>query len=575
MRLRWRIVGVLLAVSLLPILLLGIGAWVVFGRLLVDETLALERSAVESHAATIDLYLGERTRGLELLARSYGLEELTQEGKLAEVFDALSESYPGAFVDLGVIGQDGSHLAYVGPYDLRDRNYAGAKWFRSVMAEGEFVSDVFLGFRQVPHCVVAVRRKQGNRIWILRATVSGESFYSLVRVGERGKSGDVFVINTRGEYQTPPRLGAVLDASPIAAPTPHSGVRAHRVVSAGRRMLEITTWLNQNRWLLVAQRDEDEIRAPVYGAIWRGALVVFAAVLLVGGTTVLATWHLTNRIDRADRERARLTKDLMRSAKLASLGELAAGFAHEINNPLAIISAEQTNLRDRIEDLGLGQEDSEALFQGVDRCKRQVQRCGGITAKMLQFGRKPVGPARMGAIDTCMHEVVELMRRQAAVRNVKLALDATPGLPRVPIDATELEQVVVNLIGNALGAIEGSGTIAVTARHEGGAVVLTVRDDGSGMPPEVLDRAFEPFFTTKPVGKGTGLGLSVCYGIVTGWGGKMHIASKVGQGTEVTVEIPAPPAGRAEGRPMFRQEGVDQHGVSHEETRTRDEASAS
>ena len=538
--LRWRIVAVLLFVSLLPLGLVGIGAWVVFGRILEGKSLELHRRVVQAHAQSIDLYLAERLRALDLVARTNHLQDLLDEKKLELLLSTLNDSYGMSFVDLGIISDTGRHLAYVGPYELSDKNYANESWFKDVLMSGAFVSDVFLGFRRVPHCVIAVRRHGEDGRWLLRATINSDVFDKLVQTGQLGETGDAFIVNSEGFFQTPPRSGRALGRSSIQSPQAHAGVRDSRVAEGGAVLLRATAWINAGRWMLVVQQDEAEIRAPVRRASILGALVVLVAVVLVVATTFLATWHLTGQIDRASAQRDALSRDLIRSAKLASLGEMSTGLAHEINNPLAIIGAEQTNIGDMVADLPPGAPGREEMLQAVKRCKRQVQRCGGITAKMLQFGRKSEARLEPTDIAPRLEEIVRLMRRQAEVRNVELQLDVEKGLPRVLLDPTELEQVIVNLVNNSLYATRGGGHIRVSAWRNGREVRLKVADDGCGIVGEDLERIFQPFFTTKPPGKGTGLGLSVCYGIVRNWGGSMEADSRPIEGTEITIRLPVP-----------------------------------
>jgi two-component system NtrC family sensor kinase len=538
--LQGRIVTVLLVVSILPLALTGGGSWIVFGGLLRDRSLELQKSVVEAHAAAIESYLGENLRALELAARTHTFEDQSSQPGLEHLFDGLNATHANALVDLGVIGGDGRHLAYVGPYDLMDKNYSDAEWFRDVMASGSYVSDVFLGFRGVPHCVMAVRRQQAGRTWILRATINSDTFDALVRTGLLGTTGDSFLVNAGGIYQTPPREGKVLETSPISSPVRHDGVLESRVDHGGRAVIQTTTWLNDGRWMLVVQQDEAEIMAPLNRALTLGAFVILLSVVLLSATTFAATRHLTGRIERANREAEQLSRDLLRSSKLASLGELSTGLAHEINNPLAIITTELTNISDLVSLQDPRSPDRDEVLESVARCNRQVVRCSAITTKMLQFGRQSGSAIRPTDVGPRLGEIVDLMRKQAAVRNVDLRLAVEPGLPEVSIDATELQQVIVNMINNSLYAIEGKGDVEVAARRQGAEVLVTVRDTGRGIAPGDIERIFQPFFTTKPVGRGTGLGLSVCYGIVKGWGGTLEAESTVGRGTTMTIRLPAP-----------------------------------
>jgi two-component system NtrC family sensor kinase len=522
-----------LVAALFPLLLAGFGSWVVFGDLLEQKALELMRQSVDRHAQAIDSHLAEQRHLLQLISENHGLANLAEPDRLQELFSNLNRVTGRGFVDLGIIGEDGAHLAYVGPYDLHDRNYRDADWFREVLARGEYVSDVFLGYRQVPHCIVAVRSSGSGRVWVLRATVNSAQFDQLVQAQFRDDASETFIVNREGKYQTTPRDGQLLDASPLTDVSGFAGLRDARVTVEGRTMIRVMTWINENRWLLVVQQDLDSVQAPVDQAIARGAYVVFGAVLILVLATVLATWHLTRQIDKVTAEREALSRAFMRSAKLASIGELTTGLAHEINNPLAIIGAEQTNIADILTAPESSPSDIEMAIDSVKRCQNQVKRCGAITQKLLQFGRAKESHVEPTDLMPRLQEIMGLMERQATLRNVTIALKADSSLPPVYADPIEIEQVIVNLINNALDAMPEGGEIRISAKFGSGRVTVEVADTGTGIPAEDIDRVLEPFYTTKPPGKGTGLGLSVCYGIVRSWGGEMEISSQVGKGTIV------------------------------------------
>jgi two-component system NtrC family sensor kinase len=542
--LRWRIILILLFVSICPLAVVGVGSGVVFGSMLEDKALELQSSMVRTHATTVDLYLAERVRALDLASRLFRAEDLADEANLHRLFEQVQASHDRSLVDLGVIDETGKHLAYVGPYDLKAKNYAGTPWFSNTMAQGSYVSDVFVGYRKVPHCVIAIRRDEGARHWILRATINSRQLDTLVTGGPSASGQAAFLVNREGLYQTSPPVGNVLDPSGLGAPEMHQGVRDHRVWLEGKEFVQVTAWVNDGHWMLVVRQDAETIRAPVRRALQRGAIFTGVAVLLLVGTTVWATRHLTRKIDRANEMRDRLSKELIRSSKLASVGELATGLAHEINNPLAIISSERTNVMDCLGELSISQAGREELTESMVRIGRQVERCAGITARMLKFGRNNESQPRRVKLADSVAEVVRMMDKQASVRNVALRSRVGAGLPDVVTDATELEQVLVNLVNNAMHAMPKGGAIDIEAHASGGEVLISVQDTGQGIAPENLERVFEPFFTTKPVGEGTGLGLSVCYGIVRGWGGQIRIESEVDVGTKVTLVVPAaPPSG--------------------------------
>ncbi len=544
--LKWRIIVVLLVAALLPLLLVGFGSWVVFGNLLEQKSVELMRRSVKHHADAIEAHFAEYHHLLRMISENHRLLEITDSGRLQELFSNLNRVTDQGFIDLGVIDEKGNHLAYIGPYDLQDRNYLEEDWFKEARIREHYVSDVFLGFRHVPHCIIAVRSSRSGNGWVLRATINSAQFDKLVQAEFLTDGSEVFIVNRNGLYQTTPREGNLLDSSPLNNVPTFAGLRDKRVEVNGRTKLRVMTWINNANWLLVVQQDLATVRSPVTQAIIRGVYVVLIAVVILVLTTVLATWHLTRQIDKATSERESISKAFIRSAKLASIGEMTTGLAHEINNPLAIISAEQTNIADILKDSEALPSDYEQALESVKRCQNQVQRCAVITQKLLQFGRNKdsrVEPTRLGPR---LREMKALLERQANLRNISINLHIDDTLPPVLADPIEMEQVIVNLIHNAFDAMPGGGEISIRTYLDMDKVLLEIADTGTGIPPEDRDRVFEPFFTTKPVGKGTGLGLSVCYGIVRSWGGEIEIISEVGRGTAVMLILAFQDHGKSE-----------------------------
>lgn len=533
-----RISRILLLVSLLPLLVIGLGAWHVFHGWAIDKTFELHQAIVKRHADSIDIYLGERLRALSLIAFNHPFQSLTDERHLALVFESLKKNHPDDFVDLGVFDETGKHRAYVGPYELKGKNYADAEWFNTTLENGSYVSDVFMGKRRYPHSVVSVLKEDGRHRWILRATINNNRLYSLVQSLDLGETADVFVVNRHGRCQTPGLRNKVLGSVSWKLPPSQVDADKRRIENDNEYFLRVSTWINQGRWLLVVQQSEKEILAPIRSALKYGALAVLVALSLVLAATFTATRHLTREVDRVNRQRDSMYFDLMRSAKLASLGELATGLAHEINNPLAIICAEQTNIGDVLKELPASNEVKESVASSVARSHRQIKRCGDITAKMLQFGRKNEGNLQL--IDLCplASEVTSMMSKRAKLDNIEIELDLDSSTPKVFVNATELEQVLVNLINNSLHAMKTGGKITVSLRGFEMYAELSVKDNGHGIPQKNLDKIFQPFFTTKPPGEGTGLGLAVSHGLVRAWGGSISVGSEVNVGTILTIRLP-------------------------------------
>ncbi len=240
-------------------------------------------------------------------------------------------------------------------------------------------------------------------------------------------------------------------------------------------------------------------------------------------------------------ERRAMEQMVLQSEKLAAVGQLAAGVAHEINNPLAVISAYAEDLSDRLQDEGAASLEAGGELTGyLQQLQFQVRRCKGITTNLLDFARR--GPAIPEPVDLCQvaRATASLVAPRARKAGIAITVQEAE-VPQVRASRDQLQQVFLNLITNAVDAMEehGGTTIDVTAEVIDDRIRVVVRDDGPGMDAETRERAMEPFFTTKPPGKGTGLGLAMCYGIITGLGGRLWLASAPGRGTSVIFELPA------------------------------------
>ena len=237
-------------------------------------------------------------------------------------------------------------------------------------------------------------------------------------------------------------------------------------------------------------------------------------------------------------DQVKMEEQLLRQERLASLGLLAAGVAHEVNTPLTGISSYTQML---LEEMPADDPRREIL----QKIEAQSRRASSIANSLLDLVRPERAPFEGVSLDAAAREVLKLFEPQIRERGIRLEADLCAGLPLVHGDRGKLQQVLLNLLLNARDAVGDGGTVRVSTYARGGAVVLEVVDDGVGIAEEDLSRIFDPFFTTKGVGKGTGLGLSISHGIVREHGGEMHVESSPGEFTRFRVEIPASQPARA------------------------------
>lgn len=545
--LRRNILVVIVLVSFAPLVLVTGLVGYYFHTSYRSKVLAHLVELVEKHKQTIDSFLYERLSGVVLIARTFDFEQLSNEMFLREKLSILREEYGGIFVDLGLVSDQGIQIAYAGPFELRRALYSEADWFKKAMQSQVFISDVFMGLRGMPHFIVAVKRTYGSREWILRATIDFVAFNSLVASTRIGTTGSAFIVNKQGEFQTKPRLEKFVQKDLIIQALSSRYLEERVAVweqgdASGRKFLYVMTPLKNGEWILVYQQDEDDAFADLYRARrWAFAIVLLGGLGIVA-TSLALSGRLVQRIEMADREKEMMNEQVIEAGKLASVGELAAGIAHEINNPVAIMVEEAGWIEDLLEDEELG---SSANLEEFRRAVRQIQtqgrRCKEITHKLLSFARKTDPKVKEVNLNEVIQEIASLCEQRARFSNVRMELNLDPALPLVCASPSEMQQVFLNLINNALDAMEKTGgKIEITTRIDGDKMVVDVADTGPGIPQANLGRIFDPFFTTKPVGKGTGLGLSICFGIIQKMGGEIGVQSAVGVGTVFHIRLPIP-----------------------------------
>jgi two-component system NtrC family sensor kinase len=242
--------------------------------------------------------------------------------------------------------------------------------------------------------------------------------------------------------------------------------------------------------------------------------------------------------DDLDRQVQLRTREVIRSEQLASVGFLAAGVAHEINNPLASIAMCAESLEGRLETLAPDDADGQVVRRYLELIQNEAFRCKGITEKLLDFSR--LGEVRRQAtpLTALVTDVVDMLRHVGRFAGRSVAIDDGPDL-LVMVNPQEIKQVVLNLLVNALDSIEQSGSVRVGVRRSGTEAQLTITDDGCGMTEEVLEHLFEPFFTRRRSGQGTGLGLSIVHRIVADHGGRIEASSEgAGKGSSFRVTLP-------------------------------------
>ncbi len=536
-RLRGQMFLMLLCFGLAPLIMMGIAGFVAHR----DSVQAQTRNALEvmlrNRKATVELFLEEKMRQLEFTAFSQSIDRLSREEVLKSLLEQLRRER-GGVVDLGLIADDGKHAAYVGPYKLMGLDYSGQPWFQQVMVLGRYESDVFLGFRRFPHMVMAVKKHEGGRDWILRATVDMDILDALVCEGSTESGADIFILNRAGEYQTTCSENrrrmekADVDSIPL-----HSGVRVVEEERNGKRDFLATGWVRGGSWVLVARQPEPGLMRllPTQGAVfWLLAVGVVAVPVL---SREVARRRM-RQIRALEAERAALHESIAQSQKMAAIGRLASGVAHEVNNPLAIIQAQVGVLSDLVSenpDLPRAAE----FRDRVAKIEAQVVRGRRVIQHLLGFSRR-VGP-ELEAVDVtaALEEIIGLVEKEFEASHIRILRDYGADVPIIRSSLAQIQQIILNLINNALDAMGTDGELRISVQRSDGGVTVRVSDSGPGIPKKDLARIFEPFFSTKSAdGRHTGLGLAICQEMMRSLEGRIEVDSAIGKGTTFSLWFP-------------------------------------
>lgn len=495
---------------------------------------------VQKEKQRIDHFLKDKLSDIRFLAETFSYEQLCKGSFLKEILKTLQMQHGPAFADLGVINEEGVQVASAGPIKLGNARYSDADWYQKVMNVGHVISDV------TPDFIIAVRKDEMGKKWILRATIDYEALNRLVEDIRIGETGSAFILNRNGQYQAGP-LHSINPEKEIFMGSLGIKDRAKGEISivqrtgdSGHENIYVTTFLKDGDWILVYQQPASEAFSGLKKAKTVALAVILIVSFLIGANAYSLAKRMVRRIAQADKEKQRLNEQMFQTGKLALVGELAAGISHEINNPVAIMVEEAGWIEDLLEEEEFQEAKNLSEFKrALKQIRTQGMRCKEITHKLLSFARKTDSRVQEVQLNELIQDMISFSGKRAKYSGVVINTDIQKDLPPIKVSPSELQQVLLNLINNALDAMEKSGgALSVSAQREDDNFVIKVSDNGPGIPKDTLSQIFDPFFTTKPGDKGTGLGLSICYGIIKKMDGEITVESAVGEGTTFHISLP-------------------------------------
>jgi signal transduction histidine kinase len=527
-------------VALVPLII-----WAFSGYRLTMETieseLVLRTSQLISNSwRSVSLFLTERRSVLNFIAHDNRLETLKEPTRLAAILENLNERF-GGFTDLGVIDSSGKQITHAGSHQMEGLDHNHLPWFREVLTRGAYISELVTGARNKPHVDFAVKRELPDGLFfVLHAVLKPEQLTQSIAQIDVGAKGDLFIINRQGVLQTPSRYyGPIFNKISMPVPEYAPKARVFKSIDDKKDRFVIGyAHIPDTPYILMMIQPQSEHIQPWYKTTWAFAGILAASIIMILLVTLGVATQLVNQIHEADQERVDTMHQVEYANKMISLGRLASGVAHEINNPLAIINEKAGHIRD-IFTLTATYAKDPKLIELVDSVISTVQRCAAVTRGLLNFARHLNLSVQTIDLKEIIDEVKSVLAKDAEFRSITVGVQVSEKLPQFESDRGKLEQVFFNLFNNAIGAMKDGGHLEITAVPENeNFIAVSFTDSGPGIPQPDLKHVFDPFFYSRAGHDGTGIGLSATYALVQEIGGAISVHSQVGKGTCFKIKIP-------------------------------------
>lgn len=541
----WIISIVILAVTSLSPLVM---ATLINHRLIqqaVDAELVHQTERVTSNAKrSMRFFLEERLNALRFIVNELPYYALIDNKHLGEILGNLKLGF-GGFTDLSTIDADGSQVAYAGPFNLEGKNYKTQPWFTKSIESDNFISEVFTGYRDVPHIIIAVRSINAlGRVFILRATLDTQRLMDILLSYKTNAHTDIFLMNHAGVLQTassnygkiftPTRLD-IPEFSTTTNVIPPENESKHTFITG---YSYIITEAVSTPFILLVIKEKSVVMGTWLNLGRTFNWIIYISCLVMMIIITLVSTFMVNKLYLADKTKAETMMKMEQNQQLACIGQLSAGIAHEINNPLALINETAGYLKDLYHFADERQNDQE-IMEHLDDILEAVARCGTITSQLLGFVRQFDVQTSSVKVEKLITGILSFHKKETEYKGIHVTTEIAPDTPAIETDRGKLQQILLNLINNAFQAIEANGCLEITVSHLApDQIIIEIKDTGCGIPDENLKRIHEPFFSTKKEKMGTGLGLSITYGLVKKLQGNIRVESSEGVGTIFTVTLP-------------------------------------
>lgn len=538
-------------VAMVPLLCLGTLGYVFHDTAYRAKTRAILGEQAMNAAQSVNAFLEEKISNLRLEAGAASTSGLTDPERLRDRLHALQDAYQGVFLGLDVMDAEGRVIASTGAADLQE-DRAGEPWFQQAISRPHFVSS--LSMRRT-RLFIAVRVTSRQSAWLLRAHLDPDQIDDRIRLFHPGGLGGAFFLDRQGAPgQAPGNDDSTLETASLLArqvfPEGRPVVLEAPDIRGGISMYGCAP-VKSSGAILAIHQPREEVLQPLVKARLVGLAIILAGLAGIVTTALALARRTEQRLLKEELNQQHMQRQLVEAGKLAAIGELAAGVAHEINNPVQSILNYAEVLEGRPEDAG-------SVREFVPEIAREAQRIAETVRSLLGIARPGTDAISTIRPEQVWERALALVRTMLQKEKISVRVEVMPDLPAIRCRTSQVLQVLLNLLINARDALTDPGRNPDTPRHvlcrsEAVAVQgrpgvrFLVRDNGPGIPDDLREHLFEPFFTSKGRDRGTGLGLWISRRIAEDHGGRLWFESTPGEGTTFLLDLPLEEATDGEG----------------------------
>lgn len=549
----------LTALVILPSMIISVLSHYQYQELLHHNELSTFLKHLGHSGNQVEQFFNERISLVKFIFKNNDYQQLTAPNRLGELLETLADDYP-EISDLEIIDNHGRVTAHAGPNSSQSMVYTEQPWYLNSVGQQQTVASFFDKNIKSSFFSITVTSsdKHNSTSWMVRARVNKDKVSRIISTANSTLFDDIFIVNEKNQILTVPvKYGALGQLNPFTSMRELSDSTLTELLfdqlstldkdvkitlrqqDGGQQIIEAAIGLGDTPFRLVMTKEMNTVtKARI--AIRIKLIAIFVTCTIFAILIILEiSKGITRHIKELDKKRQLFLAEVEHSNKLASIGRLAAGVAHEINNPLSIINQKAGLIQDFIE---MSEEFThrQTINDTLDGIQDSVLRCKTITHRLLGFARQEDVHTELLDINVILRETIDFLAKEATYAQIGIDFDLDQNVPTILCDRTQLQQIFLNITSNAIDAIGSDGRITLASRQiDDDHIMVSITDDGPGISEEVKKHIFDPFFTTKETGKGTGLGLSITYGLIQKLGGDIEVISEVGKGTtfEITLSI--------------------------------------